>query len=59
MNHPDLYSMMGQIHDAIERDLHRHIMMDRSSSELSPTIEIVEPDIPFFVFRRTNHGRSQ
>jgi hypothetical protein len=38
---------MGQIHDAIERDLHRHIMMDRSSSELSPTIEIVEPDIPF------------
>ena len=47
MNHPDLYSMMRQIHDAIERDLHRHIMMDRSSSGLSPTIEIVEPDIPF------------
>ena len=46
-NHPDLYSMMHQIHDAIQRDLHRHIMMERSSSGLSPTIEIVEPDIPF------------
>lgn len=46
-NYPDLYTMMRSIHDSIERDLHRHIMMERSSSGLSPTIEIVEPDIPF------------
>lgn len=47
-NHPDLYTMMRSIHDSIERDLHRHIMMERSTSGgLSPTIEIVEPDIPF------------
>ena len=46
-NHPDLYTMMRSIHDSIERDLHRHIMMERISSGISPTIEIVEPDIPF------------
>lgn len=30
-NHPDLYTMLRSIHDSIQRDLYRHIMMNRTS----------------------------
>lgn len=38
-NHPDLYTMLRSIHDSIQRDLYRYIMMNRGSSGLLPKIK--------------------
>lgn len=54
-NHPDLYTMLRSIHDSIQRDLYRHIMMNRTPSGLLPKIKLNLNDViwwnrPIFLY---------